>query len=277
MFGYININKNELKIKDFNRYRAYYCGVCNSLRKRLGTAGRMLLSFDMTFLAVLLDSIYDLDTAMKKRRCAPHMISAHDSLEGEGAAYAADMNILLSYDNFKDKWYDSKNVAAGLASGLIKRKRNRIAKNYPRQAHAVDEYIEKLHALEEAGEKDIEAAAVLTGNMLGEIFAFKDDEWSETLKRLGFFLGKFIYFADAYEDYEKDKKSGNYNPFVINGTDIKTEGTEILTMMAAEAAKAFEVLPADKNLDIMRNIIYSGIWGRINKLNEGETQNDGSV
>ena len=277
MFGYININQNELKIKDFNLYRAYYCGVCRGLRNELGTAGRLLLSFDMTFLAILLDSLYDLDSSIEMRRCAPHMIKAHKSMAGEAAEYAADMNILLAYDNLEDKWYDSHNIGAKTAALAFKRKRNRIAARYPRQAEAVKEYIEKLHEVEKNGDSDIEKAAVLTGNMLSEIYAFRDDEWCETMKLLGFYIGKFVYFADAYEDYEKDLKSGAYNPFVINKTELKTEGMTILNMMAAEAAKAFERLPADKNMDILRNIIYSGIWGRINKINEGDTKDDGSV
>ncbi|MBQ7636263.1 MAG: hypothetical protein IJS80_03045 [Lachnospiraceae bacterium] len=277
MFGYVNINKNELKIKDFNKYRAYYCGVCYSLRKRLGTMGRLSLSFDMTFLALLLDGLYDLDSVTEMKRCAPHMIKAHESMAGDACTYSADMNILLAYDNLEDKWYDSKNVGAKTSALYLKRKRDRIAMLYPRQAKAVKDYIDKLHEVEKNREKGIETAAGLTGEMLGEIYAFKDDEWADTLRKLGFFIGKFIYFADAYEDFEKDKKSGQYNPFVLNNTDLRNTGMDILTMMAAEAARMFEMLPVDKNIDILRNIIYSGIWGRINTINEGEDKDDRSV
>ncbi len=274
MFGYVNINKNELKVKDFNLYRAYYCGVCQALRKRLGTAGRLALSFDMTFLAVLLDGLYDLNAEKRKRRCAPHMIAPHNSLEGDACSYAADMNILLAYDNLEDKWYDSKNPGAKAGAMLLKRKRNRLAKLYPRQAKAVEDYISKLHEAEKARKTDLDAVAGLTGEMLGEIFCFREDEWSETLRKLGFFTGKFIYLADAFEDYDDDKKSGSYNPFVLNNINKEKDGMRILTMMAAEAARAFEALPIDKNLDILRNIIYSGIWVRFNKEDEGENKND---
>ncbi len=274
MFGYVNINKNELKIKDFNKYKAYYCGVCQALRKRLGTAGRLTLSFDMTFLAILLDGLYDLESLKEKKRCAPHMLRAHDSIKGDACAYAADMNILLAYDDLEDKWFDSKNPGAKAGALFLKRKRNKIAKMYPRQAKAIEDYVVKLHETEMNKDPDIEAAAGLTGNMLGEIYAFKEDEWSETLRKLGFFLGKFVYFADAYEDFDKDKKKGSYNPFVINGTDLKSDGMKILNMMAAEAARTFETLPVDQNLDILRNIIYSGIWGRIITINEGAKKHD---
>lgn len=277
MFGYVNINQNELKVKDLNRYKAYYCGVCAGLRKRLGTPGRLALSFDMTFLALLLDGLYDLEGRTEKKRCAPHMIKAHDSFGGEAVDYAADMNILLAYDNLEDKWYDSRNCGAKAGALWLKKKRNMLGKLYPRQAEAVKTYMRKLHELEEAGEKNIEAAAGLTGEMLGEIYVFKEDEWAQTLRTLGFYIGKFVYFADCLEDYEKDRKKGNYNPFVINGTDVSTTGREILNMMASEAARAFERLPIDKNIDILRNIIYSGIWGRTERINGGAKADDGSL
>ncbi len=277
MFGYITVNRDELKIKDYNRYRAYYCGVCRCLRDRLGSLGRLTLSFDMTFLAILLDGLYDLDSKQEKRRCAPHMIKAHDSYAGEAVSYAADMNILLAYDDLRDKWFDSGNPGARFAALMLKRKRNRIAGSYPDQAEAVDNYIQKLRELEKKQEKNIEAAAGLTGDMLGEIYAFGKGEWSDTLKQLGFYMGKFVYLADAYEDYERDVKKGAYNPFVMSGIDPNTDGKAILNMMAAEAARAFERLPIDKNIDILRNIIYSGMWGRINKTTDKGLKNDGSL
>ncbi len=277
MFGYVNINENELKVKEFKTYRAYYCGVCQALRKRLGTAGRLSLSFDMTFLAMLLDGLYDLESRTEQRRCAPHMIRAHEAVLGEACTYAADMNILLAYGNLEDKWYDSGNVGAKTGAICLKGKRDKIAKLYPRQAEAVKNYVEKLHEVEKAGEADIETAAGLTGEMLAEIYAFRDDEWSETLRKLGFYIGKYVYLADAYEDYENDKKKGSYNPFVINNIDLRSTGMKILTMMAAEAARTLETLPIDKNLGILRNIVYSGMWSRINKKNEGAKKDGGSL
>ena len=43
--------------------------------------------------------------------------------------------------------------------------------------------------------------------MLGEILRYKEDEWSNILQQVGYFLGKYIYLLDAYEDLEKDKKT----------------------------------------------------------------------
>ena len=119
-------------------------------------------------------------------------------------------------------------------------------------------------------------AAGLTGEALGEIYAYKDDIWSEDLRQLGFYLGKFIYLMDAYEDLEKDKKSGNYNPYKFIGDlpEFDKTAEDILTMMAASASKAFEKLPILENVDILRNILYDGVWTRYRKMQEQKKKSE---
>ncbi len=277
MFGYININKRELKIKDYELYRAYYCGLCDAIRKITGPGGRIILSFDMTFLAMLLDGLYDDERKIVKKRCIINPVICHNAVTGSNIRYCADMNVLLSYENLKDKWYDSKNIFAFINAGFLKYRANRLKKKYLRQSAAIDEYIKKLHNIEKEKNADIEAAANLTGEMLGEIYAKESDEWSTNLKKVGFYIGKFVYFADAYCDYEHDKKTGSYNPFVLNNIDLKSYGDKILKMQAAETARYFERLPIVDNVEILRNIIYSGMFTKINDaLKKGKTD-DGSV
>lgn len=102
---------------------------------------------------------------------------------------------------------------------------------------------------------------------MAEVFDHKEDIWSPTLRHMGFFLGKFIYLMDAFEDLEQDAEKGCYNPFMsmwksmpVQEFDSKVK--EILTMMMAECCKAFERLPIVENASILRNILYSGVWSR---------------
>ena len=83
-----------------------------------------------------------------------------------------------------------------------------------------------------------------------------------------FFLGKFVYLMDAYEDLEKDKKSGNYNPFVFveQNEEYEEKCRSILSMMMAECSKEFEKLPIIHNIELLRNILYSGVWCRYEQL-----------
>ena len=268
MFGYVIVNKDELKIKEWNYYHACYCGLCHALKEVAGTKARMTVSYDMTFLAMLLDDLYDCKKEEGACRCVVHPAKPQAYVESDAFLYAAKMNLLLCYDNLLDDWKDDRNMAAAMAAGVLKGARTRIAQEYPRQANAVEAYIEKLHACEEKRETNLDVAAGLTGEMLAELFCWKEDEWQKDLHGLGFYLGKFIYLMDAYEDLEKDNKKGNYNPFLLSKGLVKNEelAERSLNMMAAGAAECFERLPLVENLEILRNILYAGIWGEFEKI-----------
>lgn len=264
MFGYILVNKEELKIKEWNRYRAYYCGLCHALKEAGGTKARMTVSYDMTFLTMVLDDLYDCSKEEGACHCAVHPIKKQRYIKSEASLYAAKMNLLLCYDNLLDDWKDEHDVAAKAAAAFLKGARKRIAGEYPRQAKAVEQYIEKLHECEENEETNLDVAAGLTGEMLAELFCYKEDEWQKDLRALGFYLGKFVYLMDAYEDMEKDKKKKNYNPFLLQGETAGTQelAGQSLNMMAAGAAEHLERLPLVENLEILRNILYAGIWNK---------------
>ncbi len=268
MFGYIGVNKDELKIKEWNRYNAYYCGLCHSLKDVAGTKARISVSYDMTFLAMLLDDLYDCAKEEGKCRCVVHPLQKRPFVKGEASLYAAKMNLLLCYDNLLDDWRDDRNAAAAVAAATIRRARMKIAREYPRQTRAVEQYLEKLHQCEEKREANPDVAAGLTGEMLAEVFCWKEDEWQKDLRGLGFYLGKFIYLMDAYEDMEKDRKRGNYNPFLLSRGQVRNAelAEQSLNMMAAGAAEYFECLPLVENIEILRNILYAGIWGKFEKI-----------
>lgn len=269
MFGYITINKDELKIKDYNTYRGYYCGLCRALEKRHGQLSRLTLTYDMTFLILLLTSLYESETRASQRGCLLHPGSKHLTLQNEFTEYAADMNILLSYYNLQDDWTDEKKLSSLAMAAALKKSCSEISVRYPAQAAAVKQYITRLAECEKAQLTELDTAAGYTGEMLGRIFACRDDEWAGSLHRFGFYLGKFIYLYDAFEDLEKDKKSGSYNPLLSYKTDADFNESiqSILTMMAAECAREFERLPILMNADILRNILYSGIWIRYEIIN----------
>ena len=81
MFGYVTVNKPEMKVKDYERYRMYYCGVCHALRNTDGAMGQMSLTYDSTFAAVLLTALYEPDTKMKEATCMVHPVGKKKYLE----------------------------------------------------------------------------------------------------------------------------------------------------------------------------------------------------
>lgn len=271
MFGYITICRPELKVKEYDTYRAYYCGLCHSLKERYGQVPRLTLSFDMTFLAILLSGLYEEEHRQSCGRCLLHPMQKHCRIQNACTDYAADMNILLSYYDLADDWIDDRNMKSLTMARILKKKVKKIRKNYPRQAQAVEQYVHNLSRLELEKSNDLDAAAGLTGRMFGEIFVMREDLWSPSLRRLGFFLGKFIYLMDAWEDLPKDLVSGSYNPW-RHITEEKREETslQVLNMMMSECSLAFERLPIIENTGILRNILYSGVWNKYKQIKENQ-------
>ena len=270
MFGYVTIQKPELKIKDFTRYQGYYCGLCRSLRTRHGVTGSLTLNYDMVFLAALLTGLYEGKETAALRRCLLHPTGKHLSISNPYIDYAADLSVLLAYHNFMDDWQDDRNPAALAAASAVKRDCRELARQYPRQCRAMASYLKKLHAYERKNGKNLDTAARFTGEMLGELLVYKEDEWSSALRRLGFFMGKFIYLMDAYEDMETDAKKGRYNPLlaVKDRPGFEEWFCQVLTMMMAECAGDFERLPILKDVAILRNILYAGVWTKYDLIKE---------
>lgn len=270
MFGYIIVNKPEMKIKDFETYHAYYCGLCQSLRERYGMTGQTTLSYDMTFLHVLLTALYEPEVEKKRVRCIAHPLTKHSAHMSEYTAYAADMNILLSYYKCKDDWNDDHNFRKLLYAKLLNQKCGKLAKDYQEKIHRIDTLLKEMSSDEKKGVKNPELMAGKFGEIMAEVFAYRKDEWERSLRKIGFYLGKFIYLMDAYEDIEKDMESGNYNPFQddFKREDFREYAEMMLTMMMAECASEFETLPILEHLEILRNILYSGVWFRYGQVNK---------
>ena len=278
MFGYIRVNEPELKIREYTAYRGYYCGLCRNLHLRYGRTAQMMLNYDLTFLALLLTGLYEPETEKERRRCLLHPVKKHDSIQNEAVDYAADMCVLLSYQKLLDDWKDERKAVSRAAAGILRKDYERLKARYPRQAEAVEKNIRLLSAAERENAQDIDFVSGLTGRFLEEIFVWKQDAWESDLRRMGFFLGKFIYLLDAVEDVEKDRKNGTYNLFArwgeIRRGEKEKEIREMLSSMMAEAARSFERLPILENAGILRNILYSGVWCRYAQLLEAESRKE---
>lgn len=264
MFGYVNINKDNLSKENYNVYQSYYCGLCHVLKDFSGFKGQALLNYDMTFLIVLLTGLYELNDKGKRFVCPLHPTKKRDMRINEATEYAADMNVLLSYQNFADDWKDDRAYSKKILMGMFKKEYARIFEKYPRQSKAIECYMEKLEQAERNYMTNVDAVAGLTGEMLAEIFAWKDEMWSEDLRCLGFYLGKFIYLMDAYEDIDKDRKLGKYNVLAQTRADNKEDFDTIVKLMLismmSECARAFERMPVLEHAELVRNILYSGVW-----------------
>ena len=264
MFGYVVMNKPEMKFKDYDLYRSFYCGLCHELKDRYGFSGQLSLTYDMTFVVILLSALYEPDTEEGARRCIVHPARRQQIRRNEITEYAADMNILFTYYKCMDDWNDEKKISRLSYARLLSGKNKQLQEKYPEKSARIVELLEEISRMEKAGEKDIDKISGCFGHIMEEIFVWKEDMWEKSLRKMGFYLGKFIYVLDAYDDVEDDGKNGNYNPF---SEEYKIEGfhehvKNLLMMMMAEACREFEKLPIILYGDILRNILYSGVWCR---------------
>lgn len=259
MFGRVIPLKSELKFREFDVYRAHYCGICHSLKKH-GFLSSMCLNYDMTFLALLLNSLYDSENVCRSTRCVCHPCKKHKEICDRYSPYVSDMTILLAYYKCLDDWSDDRNILKLTYGIYLKSKVKKIEATYPEKCENIKTFLKELSEKEKCA--SLEECANLFGNILGEVFTPENDMWRDSLFLIGFYLGKFIYIFDAYEDIEDDIKKNRFNPLkdMYSMPDFDRECEIILNMMASECAIEFEKLPLVDNIEILRNILYSGIW-----------------
>ncbi len=280
MFGYVMTNDDELKVKASKEYRSFYCGLCHELGTSSGSLARFSVNYDLTFLCILLSSLYDSQVVTEQKRCVIHPVTGCVCRTSAYTKYASDMNVLLTYYKCMDDWNDDKNIVKASYAVSLKKAAIVSAKKYPQKAHFLKKMLDKLSELErsEYDDKD-EPGYILdkTAECFGKICAVIFDYggiWSCKLKQLGFYLGKYIYMLDAYDDLEDDIKKNDFNPLVkyINRPDFEDFVYKILSMEISKACKIFEQLPLTDNEDICRNILYSGVWTKYDKVRKARKE-----
>lgn len=261
MFGFVMADIKELSREEQARYNAAYCGVCRQMRLRSSSSARLGLSYDTTFLAMLLMSLYEPEEVSGKRACGFHPIRPRPWVDNEYIAYSADMNIALAYYNALDDLQDEGKTTSKLASRIFGKEMEKIREAHPKKCRAIEENLVQLTALEKENCADPDQMAACFGRLLGELFVYREDMWSDRLRGLGDALGRFIYLADAAVDYKKDKEKGQYNPFVAAKFPQDWDAWEnILVLQMARCTSFFEQLPLVQDKGILNNILYSGIW-----------------
>jgi hypothetical protein len=279
MFGYVTPCKMELKMKDYEKFRAYYCGLCKSIKTNIGNLPRFSLNYDMTFLAVLLDSLSPERTEYEKQVCMAHPSKKKVVVVGSDAVeYAAYLNTILSYYKLVDNCADDRS----LKSWLLKSALEPYMKNYPAWIQSKKKEIQsrlaELSAMEASPSgRSIDEISHPFADLTGYILSEYREESREELYWLGYNLGKWIYIIDAFDDLEKDMASGKFNAVeaVLNsgaldypGFRAKEEGRVdfLLTTCARQCLECLEALPLKKNEELLQNILQYGLMEKIDKV-----------
>lgn len=272
MYGYVTVNSPELKVREQEEVNAWYCGLCSCLKDKFGRAGQLTINHDMNFLILLLNGLYEPKTEHFTGRCVIHPMTKRLFLTSEISRYAADMNILLAWYKVCDDWKDEKKIKARAMITGLRKSAGKVMDKYPKKAKSIRKAFKNLSVYEDGASEDLDIVSGQFGKVMAEVCDIYGDEWSAYLRRIGFSLGRFIYIMDAYEDMEEDSSKDDYNclNMHVGKFDTKEKFDEfvynVLNNIMAECAKNFEMLPITENVEILRNIIYAGVWRRWEEL-----------
>ncbi len=282
MFGYIVPEKPEMKIKDYELFRAYYCGVCRSIGSRQGQLKRFMLNYDSAFLAILLSAVSGERAELLKKRCMAHPLEKRHIIDHNAVIdYASDINTILTYYNLEDKRRDEASFVSSSALIILKRSFKKLRKQYEKKCAIMEKLLNELVQLEKEKCASMDMAAEPFAKLMEEVTAFEplctDEKTEKILRWIGYNLGKWIYLLDAYDDLEKDIKDGSYNPlkyqYGYDRQDIGEFRDQIrarvefnLTYSLNEISRAFELLDIRMNKSILENIIYLGMLRKTEKI-----------
>lgn len=278
MFGIAIANAEQLSDAEKERYRSFYCGVCHALKDRHGQLSRLALTYDLAFLAIVLGSLFEPPETTKTARCIAHPTKEHRYVEGGFVDYAAAMTVALAFHKCLDDWVDDGSVPSVAYSIAMRREYRRVRREYPVQCAAIEEHLKAIGDIEQdamrrfrdarteddrhAAFERADEAANRFGAIMAAVFAAEPTVWAEALEAFSMHFGRFIYFADAAYDREDDAKRGAYNPFVY--VDMSDEEiSELLFSIIGEATAAFEKLPLEQDMHLMRSVLYSGVWQKL--------------
>ena len=272
MFGYVMADLSALSERDKARYQGCYCGLCRRLGANCGQLSRLTLTYDLTFLILVLESVYGVEgtETLQSGRCIAHPMGKHLSWSSKWTDYGALMNVALTYYKLLDDWQDDKKWSARIAAAALAPQVKKAEAAWPRQCEVIRRELNVLGELEQKGICDPDRAAGSFGRLMGELFVpFEDDPSAADLRILGESLGQFIYLLDAGMDLKEDLLKERYNPLAMM---LHLDLEPLLTMLLAQGAMAVERLPLQIDRELIENIIYSGVWSKFRQWKEREKE-----
>ena len=278
MLGYVKVNKDELRLREYNVYKSYYCGLCKTLKSEYGYFSRFVLNYDSVFLALLLSSVSNDDYDLKNEICIAHPTKKTPIMvKNKSLTYSAAVMVILVLLKLEDDIRDEKSLKALIVYLLLTNAKRKVKKNYRTLFKNCRDTINKLSDLEKNNCDDLDKLSDVFANLLKLLFVpdfITENSEKRILSHIGYMLGRFIYIIDAYEDMEKDEKKKNFNPFLLlkNPPD-KDLIFDDLSFDLSSLSNAYELLDLKVNKPILDNIIYLGLSGVLDKTIKGENEN----
>lgn len=286
MFGYVTPLKDELKIREYQEFKSYYCGLCFHIKKHFGNLPRMILNYDMTFLALLLDSLSPQESFPTQKVCMTNPIKKKPVLlDNEALSYAAAMNVALVYFKLLDDQHDDHSLKSKTLALGLKPYKNKFPSSMNSIYTIIEQNLSALTLLEDYKNfSSIDEIAHPFSLIVAHIFkeypckiVNDDANTREHLFQFGYCLGKWIYIMDALDDLEKDMEKNKFNPldFLYNKENLNFEAlfpkikdrvSFTLLSCASSVKEHLEALPLQRNESILHNIISLGMMDKYTQV-----------
>ena len=271
MLGYVKAFKPEMKVKDYELYKATYCGLCRTMGKCTGCVSKMTLSYDFVFFALVRMAMEKAKGQVKRRRCLLHPLKKRPMLEiNPTLEYTAKSSVILTRIKLKDNINDTRGFSRFLAkiAGLVSIFFKKTDEKLLPLAEKIQKCFDDLLQLEKEECDSIDMVANTSGELIGNVAAFGLDEANARIAyEIGFHLGKWVYVIDACDDLENDVKKGSYNVLKYAFGDNISEGDKSLLKQAMlleldSMSKSVDLIDFSHHRDveaIVRNIVFDGL------------------
>lgn len=293
MLGYVRANVSELRVREHQYYRALYCGLCHRMGKCTGQCSRMTLSYDFVLLAALRLSLTGENPTIGHKRCIVHPIRKRPTAEAcEALDFCADASALLTYHKLMDDLQDEtgfKRLRARLVRPFLMRGYRRAKRRRATLDAAIAERLAVLSALERdtVQSHGADEFAACFGDLMAVVFSDGlEGSAARLAQTIGRAVGRWIYMADAADDFLEECSRGRFNPYRgIFGEHPSAHALENLrlamTAILCEAENALSLVdgyPTAELREILANILYLGMPDKateiINRLAATILEND---
>ena len=271
MFGYVRPAPDRLSKEEQERFGAAYCGLCHTLQRRYGLAARMILNYDLAFLAILLDETGTCESC--NRRCFIHPIRKRPCSRPAAALdRAADYSVILTWWQLRDGVADHGfwgGLKYRIASLFLRKAYRKARTAQPEFDENTQKHLRELAGLEQEHCASIDRPADTFARLLaGACDGIADPVRRRVLQQMLYHLGRWIYLTDAADDLEKDLKRGSYNPlalrFPVEAGKLTQESQHELAVTLDQSvemmAAAFELQDFGDWTGIIRSVVYEGLY-----------------
>lgn len=278
MFGYVIPDKNNMYIKDFNVFQAYYCGLCKALSRSGSQLSRLCTNYDTTFYNALLHSLTDTEVKIERKLCLINGKKKPVIVTDDLTRKVADISVLLVYYNALDDVHDGKRSRAAVVGVLAARKRA-AARRLPEADALMKESFRKLDILEKRNSAQLDLVADCFASLMRDVTRtlIPTDEHIDAFM---YNLGRLVYFFDAADDVEKDAKKGRYNPLIAayGKCDTKAEFLEknaqeldfLLRSTYNKLVGAYNHMHIVVSEGMLSNTVYLGLNMQMERLLKGD-------